>query len=531
MLENTRTMSTASTSASTLQDESSPTTQVKLKRVNPVSRIQKFSLKWLTDPKLQNWIEACDPCDGEDNTYAKCKVCLVKLKAKYSDLVYHSKSNKHQIAERNIKFSKKIDSMMKTNLAQNREHVDVVLANLRSSLLVAEHNLSFNVVDHITEVSKINFKDSKVANYLQLGRTKCTMIIKNVLADVIKNELKQQVKDKYVSILLDEASDVSNKKILCILVKFIQGNEVRTQVLGMKEVDSDHGTAKGLYSLLKQSLEEFEIEQKNVVGYCADNASVMMGKKESVKQYLLNSNQFLISNGCICHSIHLVAVSAAACLPDHLENLLQNISTYFSRSPKRQSVLESFQEFMQNEKLKILKPSATRWLALHKCIERILNMWDVLIELFRLADFERESEVAQVIFNQLCNPVNKAYLLFLNYILPLFNQFNAFFQSKKSLTPTIYSECLRFLKTLGSNFLKKEYITDEIIYINCYHPHHLLPLECIQAGPATSDLIKTFDNKVKNQFLLKCVTFYQKAFENCLSRFPLNNFFLKFKFC
>lgn len=207
-------------------------------------------------------------------------MCLVKLKAKYSDLVYHSKSNKHQIAERNIKFSKKIDSMMKTNLAQNREHVDVVLANLRSSLLVAEHNLSFNVVDHITEVSKINFKDSKVANYLQLGRTKCTMIIKNVLADVIKNELKQQVKDKYVSILLDEASDVSNKKILCILVKFIQGNEVRTQVLGMKEVDSDHGTAKRLYSLLKQSLEEFEVEQKNVVGYCADNASVMMGKKE-----------------------------------------------------------------------------------------------------------------------------------------------------------------------------------------------------------------------------------------------------------
>lgn len=68
---------------------------------------------------------------------------------------------------------------------------------------------------------------------------------------------------------------------------------------------------------------------------------------------------------------------------------------------------------------------------------------------------------------------------------------------KNRSTPTIYSECLIFLKTLGSNFLKKEYITDEIIYINCYHFHHLLPLECIQAGPATSDLINTFDNKVK----------------------------------
>ncbi|KAJ8926507.1 hypothetical protein NQ314_021109 [Rhamnusium bicolor] len=273
-------------------------------RVKPkqASRVQHFSKKWLSDPKLQGWIQVAE----HDNMYAKCSACVVNLKAnKKIEELKTSRSEQH-------------------NLGKDQEHIDVVCANLRSALLVAEHNLSFNVID--IDVVCANLRSAllvaehnlsfNVAESLQLGRTKCTMIIQNVLADVITNQLKQQIKDEKVSVLLDEATDANNKKLLCILIKFIHGNEIKTQVLGLKEVDCDHGTAKGLYALLKQSLTEFNIEAKNVVGYCADNASVMMGSKESVKQYLLNSNPHLISNGCICHTIHLVAVSAAACLPE-----------------------------------------------------------------------------------------------------------------------------------------------------------------------------------------------------------------------
>ncbi|KAJ8927545.1 hypothetical protein NQ314_019974 [Rhamnusium bicolor] len=415
----------------------SSSSQVKTKQA---SRVQHFSKKWLADPKLQGWIQVAE----HDNMYAKCSASVNAVKK--------------------LKSSKQVDLMLKHNLGKDQEHIDVVCTNLRSALLVAEHNFSFNVMDHITKINIVNFKDSK---------------------------LKQQIKDNKVSVLLDEATDASNKKLLCILIKFIHGNEIKTQVLGLKEVDCDHGTAKGLYALLKQSLTEFNIEAKNVVGYCADNASVMMGSKESVKQYLLNSNPHLISNDCICHTIHLVAVSAAACLPERLENLLQNISTYFSRSPKRQSVLETFQEYMRNDK--------------------ILEMWDVLTELFRLADFERESEVAKIIYNELCNPITKAYML-------------------KNINSFIYSECLRFLKTLGSNFLKNEYLSDQIVNLNTLHPHCILPIDAIQVGSPTSDLIPSFDKNLKEQFLIKCLAFYHKAFQECLNRFPLNNFFKNLNF-
>ncbi|KAJ8942674.1 hypothetical protein NQ314_009996 [Rhamnusium bicolor] len=105
------------------------------------------------------------------------------------------------------------------------------------------------------------------------------------------------------------------------------------------------------------------------------------------------------------------------------------------------------------------------------------------------------------------------------------NKFNAFFQSEKILTPFIYSECLRFLKTLGSNFLKKEYLSGQIVNLNTLHPHCILPIEAIQVGSSTSDLIASFDKNLKEQFLFKCLAFYQKAFQECLNRFPLNNFF------
>ncbi|KAJ8939117.1 hypothetical protein NQ314_011230 [Rhamnusium bicolor] len=199
-------------------EQQSSSSQVKTKQA---SRVQHFSKKWLSDPKLQGWIQVAE----HDNMYAKCSACVVNLKAKYSELIKHANSNKHKNAVKKLKSSKQVD--------------------LISALLVADHNLSFNVIDHITKINKVNFKDSKVAESLQLGRTKCTMIIQNVLADVITNQLKQQVKGKKVSVRLDEATDASNKKLLCILIKFIRGNEIKTQVLGLKEVDRDHGTAKG----------------------------------------------------------------------------------------------------------------------------------------------------------------------------------------------------------------------------------------------------------------------------------------------
>ena len=95
---------------------------------------------------------------------------------------------------------------------------------------------------------------------------------------------------------------------------------------------------------------------------------------------------------------------------------------------------------MNESQVKILQPSQTRWLSLHKCVDRILEQWDVLKQLFTLAQVEEKNPVAKLIYHEIQNPYNKAYLCFLQYILPLINAFNAFFQSDKVLIFKIFND-------------------------------------------------------------------------------------------
>lgn len=245
--------------------------------------------------------------------------------------------------------------------------------------------------------------------------------------------------------------------------------------------------------------------------------------------YLLNDNPHIAINGCVCHSAHLIAAAASQEIPNNIEALLQNISNYFSRSPKRQSVLQEFQNYMHASQLKILSPSQTRWLALSNCVKRLLNQWDVLVEVFRLAAFEEKNSVANLILNEMQNPYVKAYLYFLKHILPVFNSFNSMFQSQKILVDKLYMESRRFVRLLCVNFVKSSfYVNDnELDTLNVFNPHVLLPIEEINFGSDTMDLLKDCDKNDTERFKLRCLKFYQNAVDQAFKRLPVRDTFYK----
>lgn len=164
-----------------------------------------------------------------------------------------------------------------------------------------------------------------------------------------------------------------------------------------------------------------------------DNASVMVGCNNSFMSRLKSEVPNLITINCICHSSAIVASKACEQLSESCENLIRDIATYISGSPKRSTILTEFQEFFGVEKNKILKLCNTKWLVLHKCVIRILDNWDVLKHFFILAVNEDKLRSAEIILEQLNNNSIKAYLLFLKYVLNFLNNFNALFQSRKIL--------------------------------------------------------------------------------------------------
>lgn len=83
-----------------------------------------------------------------------------------------------------------------------------------------------------------------------------------------------------------------------------------------------------------------------MIGFAADNASVMMGNKSGVQSKFRNINPNIIVMGCICHSLHLCASAAAAHLPKSVEEFLRNVINNFSNSPKKVESFKEYQEFI-----------------------------------------------------------------------------------------------------------------------------------------------------------------------------------------
>lgn len=85
------------------------------------------------------------------------------------------------------------------------------------------------------------------------------------------------------------------------------------------------------------SFEMKGIPLKNIIGLACDNASVMVGKHNFVMTHLMEVNEHLIVIRCTCHSAHLAASAATACLPKTPEEMLHSIVNYVSGSAKRDS--------------------------------------------------------------------------------------------------------------------------------------------------------------------------------------------------
>lgn len=175
---------------------------------------------------------------------------------------------------------------------------------------------------------------------------------------------------------------------------------------------------------------------------------------------------------------------------------------------------------MKEKKRKILKTSATRWLSHQKCIERILDNWDVLLEFFKHASINDKLKSAQIILTELTNECNKAYLYFLKYVLSFFNELNALFQAKKPLIHTLYLESTKIFFKLGQNFIKKTELKTDC---NVRSPHISLPVDEIYLGPECLELLKKLSKVAADQIKLDCFSFYISALEEIQQRLPIQS--------
>jgi len=85
----------------------------------------------------------------------------------------------------------------------------------------------------------------------------------------------------------------------------------------------------------------------------------------------------ILSHFRVCHSAALTAKESCEIISQDCERFIKGIFTFISSSPKT-AIFRDFQMCFEKSSLNILKYVETRSLTRHKCIERILEMWDTL---------------------------------------------------------------------------------------------------------------------------------------------------------
>ncbi|KAB0790621.1 hypothetical protein PPYR_14935 [Photinus pyralis] len=510
------------------EDVTPPKKKKYTKRVQKYRSMWEKTLKWLTPE--------------EDNTKAFCKVCNVSLKAELHVLKLHDACQRHKqnlSAKKAQPFIEKFTLPIPTIIRN-----DVKVAEIKLAGFFAEHNVPFTLVDHLVPLLKEIAPDSRTLSDMQLGRTKLTALVKNVIGLEHKNDLIQTLKMSKFSILTDESTDISCQKTACIVVRYYdQGcSRIRSSFWELIQLfgdSADQGTVdtsvtgERLYNVIVNSFEKHNIPLSNVVGFASDGCNVMMGKNNSVASRFIDNFPGIVIVKCICHSAHLCDSEACKQLPRHCEDLSRNIYNHFKYSSKRQHDFRQFQSFLNLEIHKLLHPSQTRWLSLNEVVGRIIEQWDALKLYFTNTWLSDRLVATEQIFNALNDPFMKLYYLFLLWILPKFTEFNKYFQSARVVITELHTKIVSLYCDILMCYMDRVYVqTTPVESINPNDSSKFISVNNMYLGVNVLNHLNDTDVKsspqLEQDFRLRCRQFLITACEQIKKRFDFRDGILKF---
>ncbi|XP_011858405.1 PREDICTED: uncharacterized protein LOC105555964 [Vollenhovia emeryi] len=463
---------------------------------NARHRAQKFCKAWLQCEDFKFWL-----LPVPNNKFkAKCKICGDnEFTAELSVIRKHAKRKCHVMKTNQLlKHQKQMQSFLarSTKMQETSQQKLTKVAEIKLCGFLAEHNISFRAIDHLSELIKTCFPDSKIAKKMQLKRTKSTNIIKHVIGSSEKDILTEKLKKTPFSILTDESTDICNE-INCIYITPIEfvcnklyvsrfydaeiGAIVSrfwelAQLFKNSEEAAEGATSERLFHTIMTSFEKRNIPKSNIVGFASDGCNTMVGKHNSVASRFRELCPGITIYKCICHSLHLCASEACKALPRTCEDLARNVYNFFKASAKRQSDFIRFQ-FLLNLKIhRLLHPSQTRWLSVLAVVSRLLEQWEGLKLYFAEKLVSEKLLSVEQIYNALNDPLIHLFYLFLEWVLPKFVTLNRYFQSDKVVIVNLYSKMKVAYTDILCSYMDRMYVlqtrladldpTNESKYIN-----------------------------------------------------------------
>ena len=182
------------------------------------------------------------------------------------------------------------------------------------TMFLAEHNVPIAVMDHMSPMLRDIFPDSAIAKRFSCARTKATCIINDALCPHFETELVDQMKTNPFSLAIDGSNDTDLQKMNPVTVRIFDEKQMKvaTKFLEMCLTTGVQGApAEAIFSALNVALTSRSLLWENCVGLSVDNASVNMGKHNSLLTRAKEKNSSIYMMGCPCHILHNTAQKAA----------------------------------------------------------------------------------------------------------------------------------------------------------------------------------------------------------------------------
>lgn len=198
--------------------------------------------------------------------------------------------------------------------------------------------------------------------------------VANVLLKAMDSELREST---FISLLLDEATDVSKHSQLSTVLRYCSNGKVRERFRGFTDVSKDR-SAKAIFVHVEKTVDTCEIGDKLVAqGY--DGAAVMSGETGGLQTLVRLKYEYALYIHCIAHRLNLVLSQVSKTIPDcaNFFETLSGFAAFFSHSTKRNEFLL---DIVQRRFPQICP---TRWCFKSQLNDTVKNARDPLTKLFK----------------------------------------------------------------------------------------------------------------------------------------------------
>lgn len=193
---------------------------------------------------------------------------------------------------------------------------------IRFAVYIAMHS-AVSTIDHLTDILEADGKAS--FEKMRLHRTMCANTIKYVVGSSLLENLLEDNKDKPFSVIVDESTDITINKYMCICVKYYSAMAGKVVTTFLTIIEVEVATAVELYKLLKITLTELGLNLGRLIGIGTDGGNNLCGRNYFLYTLLKQENPKIQLVRCISHSLNLAASHAIAELPACIDFLCREV--------------------------------------------------------------------------------------------------------------------------------------------------------------------------------------------------------------